>query len=333
MKQKLIGLFLLLATIFLVACSEETGKEKTGSLKKVQLYLDWTPNTNHSGIYVAKEKGYFEEHGLDVEIMLPGEVRTEQIVATNKAPFGISFQPHVTQARAENLPVVSIAAIIQHHTGGYGMPADKQIKSPKDFEGRTYGAYGSSLERALLQVLMEKEGGNADLVDFYQLGNSDVFAATQKDIDFVGMFYAWTGIEALVRGIDFDFIRTIDYAPELDTYSPLIITNEKTIEQDEEMVQAFVHAVKKGYDFAINQPEEAAAILIQAVPDLNPELVKRSQEWLSPHYKEGATNWGTQELERWQTYADFMYDNQIIDQEIDAAQAFDARFIEEASKK
>src|SRR5699024_10801900 len=114
MKTMIKWIPMFVIAILLVACGN---KEADGDEKKIQVFLDWTPNTNHTGLYVAKEKGFFADEGLDVEIMLPGEVSTEQIIATGKGDFGISFQDQVTQARAENLPIVSIAAINQTHTG------------------------------------------------------------------------------------------------------------------------------------------------------------------------------------------------------------------------
>ncbi|WP_107943485.1 ABC transporter substrate-binding protein [Metasolibacillus fluoroglycofenilyticus] len=316
----------LLSLVFLLTgCQTKEGNEK------VQLFLDWTPNTNHTGIYVAKEKGFFEEVGLDVEIMLPGEVCAEQIVGSGKGQFGISFQNQVTQARSEDLPIVSIAAIIQKNTGGYYTPKAKGIKTPKDFEGHKYGAYGSELEKASLQAVMNKEGGDASKIETVQVGNTDYFVALERDIDFVSIFYAWTGIEGEIRDADMHFIKTTDFAPELDTYSPLIITNDKMIEDNPDTVQAFINAVYKGYEFAIDNPQKSADILIAAEPDLQPELVRRSQEWLSPHYKEGAEAWGVQEASRWENFAEFMVKHQIIG-EVDIQQAFTNEFIANAMK-
>ncbi|WP_238600585.1 ABC transporter substrate-binding protein [Metasolibacillus meyeri] len=325
--MKAIVKYLLVFTLAFLLAGCQTGEGN----EKVQLFLDWTPNTNHTGIYVAKEKGFFEEEGLDVEIMLPGEVRAEQIVGSGKGEFGISFQNQVTQARSEGIPIVSIAAIIQTHTGGYYTPKAKGIETPKDFEGRIYGAHGSELEKASLQAIMNKEGGDASKIDMVQVGNTDYFVAMGRDIDFVSIFYAWTGIEGEIRGTDMNFIKTTDFAPELNTYSPLIITNDEMIDKNPETVQAFVNAVFKGYEFAINNPQEAAAILIAAEPDLSPELVKRSQEWLSPRYKEGATAWGVQEASRWENFANFMIKHQIID-EVEIQQAFTNEFIANAMK-
>lgn len=327
MKAMIRCLSFLTLLLLLVGCQSQESEGK----EKVQLFLDWTPNTNHTGIYVAKEKGFFEEEGLDVEIMLPGEVSTEQIIGSGKGQFGISFQSQVTQARSENLPIVSIAAIIQKDTSGYYTPKSKGIETPKDFEGRVYGAYGSELEKASLQAVMNKEGGDASKINMVQVGNTDYFIAMERDIDFVSIFYAWTGIEGELRGADMNFIQPADFAPELDTYSPLIITSDDMIENDPETVQAFINAVYKGYEFAINNPEEAADILIEAEPDLNPELVQRSQEWLSPRYKEGAEAWGVQEASRWERYANFMIENKIIES-VDIQKAFNNEFIEKAMK-
>lgn len=333
MKRFVTTMLIALLSFILVACSSEKTEKQNEQVKsdpgdkKVSLFLDWTPNTNHTGIYVAKEKGFYEELGLDVEVLLPGEVSAEQLVATNKGEFGISFQTEVTQARAQDLPVVSIAAIIQHDTSGYASPIDKGIESPKDFAGNVYGAYGSLLEESMIDLVMSRDGADKKDVDIVQLGNSDFFIATQKDIDFVSIFYAWTGIEAEIRDVELNFIQKTDYADELDTYSPVIVTSEKLIDEDPETVQAFVEATLRGYEFAIEKPAEAAEILIAAEPDLDPELVKRSQEWLSPRYQDDAEKWGIQDSGRWEVFAKFMFENGIIEKEIDATEAFTNEFI------
>lgn len=316
------SLWIILIIFVLTGCSQEASSKPS-----ISLFLDWTPNTNHTGIYVAKEKGFYEEAGLEVEILLPGKVSAEQLVASDRGEFGISFQPQVTQARAADLPVVSIAAIIQHDTSGYASPVQKGIESPKEFAGKVYGAYGSLLEEAMIELVMSRDGAEMKEVEIMQLGNSDFFVATQKEIDFVSIFYAWTGIEAEIRGVPLNFIQKSAFAEELDTYSPVIITSESMIAKDPETVQAFMDATVKGYQFAIENPSEAAEILIRAEPDLDPELVKRSQAWLSPRYQDDAERWGIQEESRWQVFADFLFDNEIIDKQIDATGAFTNEFI------
>ncbi len=114
--------YLILAvtiTLCLFSCKAQTPRQDEKGLQKVSITLDWTPNTNHTGIYVAKELGYFKEQGLEVDILQPGQNITDQIVATGKSEFGVSYQENVIRARSENIPLVSIAAVIQHNTSGF----------------------------------------------------------------------------------------------------------------------------------------------------------------------------------------------------------------------
>ena len=168
--------FVIICAVFLLtACSsnsenkasEKKDKEK---LKKVSVVLDWTPNTNHTGLYVAKEKGYFKEQGLDVDIIMPGEAGADQLVASGKAEFGVGYQEGVTQARVQDVPLVSIAAIIQHNTSGFASPKEKGISSPKDFEGKTYGGWGSPVEKAVMASIMKQKNADVEKVKFHEYG-------------------------------------------------------------------------------------------------------------------------------------------------------------------
>ena len=91
----------------------------------MKVVLDWTPNTNHTGLYVARDNGFFKDHGLDVEIIQPGEAGADTMVATGAADFGVGYQEGMTQARIQGVPLVSIAAIIQHNTSGFASPRVK----------------------------------------------------------------------------------------------------------------------------------------------------------------------------------------------------------------
>ncbi|KML43377.1 ABC transporter substrate-binding protein [Cytobacillus firmus] len=310
----------------------QTGNKDAGSkqeLKEVTVVLDWTPNTNHTGLYAAKEKGYFKEEGLDVEIIMPGEAGADQLTASGKADFGVSYQESITEARVQGVPLVSIAAVIQHNTSGFASPAEKNIKSPKDFEGKTYGGWGAPVEKSVIDSLMKKENADADKVSIVNMGDADFFTAVKRDIDFAWIYYGWTGVEAELRGEKINMVYLTDYSEKLDYYTPVLATSEKMIEDDPETVKAFVNAAAKGYEFAIDQPEEAADILLKNAPDLDSELVKKSQEWLSPRYQDDAARWGEQKLEVWENYADWMHENGLLDKELDAGKAFTNDFLPE----
>lgn len=296
-------------------------------LTKIKIALDWTPNTNHTGLYVAKDLGYYAEEGLDVEIVQPGAAGADTMVTSGEAAFGIGAQESLTLARLQGVPLVSIAAIIQHNTSGFAAPKDRNIKSPKDFEGKTYGGWGSPAEEAAMKAIMDPEGGDVKKVKLVNIGEADFFTAVKRDIDFAWIFYAWTGIEAELRGEPIDMLYLKDYAPQLDYYTPVLTTSEKEIADQPEIVKAFLKATSKGYQYAIDKPEEAAAILSKAVPDLDPKLVLASQKWLSPKYQDDAARWGEQKTEVWQNYADWMYGLKLLDKPLDVASTFTNDFL------
>lgn len=323
---------IICSALLLAGCSsgDDQAKEKDKKdLEKVTVVLDWTPNTNHTGLYVAKDKGYFKEEGLDVEIIMPGEAGADQLTASGKADFGVSYQESITQARVQGVPLVSVAAVIQHNTSGFASPAEKNITSPKDFAGKTYGGWGSPVEKSVLDSLMKIEKANVEDVSIVNMGDADFFTAVKRDIDFAWIYYGWTGVEAELRGEKINMVYLTDYSEKLDYYTPVLATNEKMIKNNPEIVKAFVKAASKGYGYTIENPNEAADILLKAAPDLDEQLVKKSQEWLAPHYQDDASKWGEQKLDVWKNYADWMFENGLLDKKLEAEKAFTNEFLPE----
>ena len=313
-------LLLLIAGGILLGCANG----QLGDLTPVTLMLDWVPNTNHTGIYVALENGWYAEEGLQVEVVQPSEGSTPvQVAAAGKADFAISYQEEATNARVESIPLVSIAAIIQHNTSGFAAPTSKGISRPRDFEGKRYGAWGSPMERAMLDALMSCDGGDVDKVEFVNVGWADYFVVTERDVDFAWIFYGWTGIEANLRGKPLDIVMLKDWGRCVpDYYTPIIVTSEAEIAEKPEVVRGFIAATARGYEYAIEHPDESAEILLRHAPESDPELVMRSQLWLSRQYRADASRWGEQELDVWQRYADWMVEQGVLSTSIDAAQAF-----------
>ncbi|CAM3575355.1 MULTISPECIES: ABC transporter substrate-binding protein [Saccharibacillus] len=302
------------------------------TLRDVSVVLDWTPNTNHTGLYAAVDQGFYEQEGLKVTILQPGAGGADQMVASGEVPFGISYQESITQARVQGVPLVSLAAVIQHNTSGFAAPTDRNIKSPKDFEGKRYGGWGSPVEEAVMKSIMDQEGADVSKVENINMGDADFFTAVKRDIDFAWIFYAWTGIEAKLRGEPIDMLYVKDYSDSLDYYTPVIATNEKQLADDPELVKAFMKATSEGYEYAIDHPAEAADILIRAVPDLDPELVKASQEWLSPKYRDDADQWGMQKPEVWENYGKWMSSQNLLEGEFDSTKAFTNDYLPAAAK-
>jgi ABC-type nitrate/sulfonate/bicarbonate transport system substrate-binding protein len=331
MKKTIILWIVTVALLGVTSCTTAEPTESPGleELTQVTLMLDWVPNTNHTGIFVADAKGYFEEAGLDVEIIEPGEVYAEQAVAAGAVDFGISFQEQVTIARADGVDIVSIAAIIQHNTSGFASRADLEIISPAEWEGLRYGSFGSPFEEPTLRVLMDCAGADFSALEIVNTGFADPLALLDEEqIDIAWIFYAWQGTQAEVYDINLNVVMMEDWFTCIpDYYTPIIISNEGTLNDHPEMVRAFLEALSRGYNFAIEDPEAAADILLEAVPELDEEVVRASQEWLSPRYQADGPRWGFQNLSVWQDYATWMFDNGIIAESIDSQAAFSNEFL------
>ncbi len=304
---------------------------KADNPTKVTLMLDWTPNTNHLGVYVAQAKSFYQDANLTVDIQQPGDVQVEQIVGTGKAQFGISYEEQATYSRAANVPVVSVAAIIQHNTSGFAALHDKHpLKTPADLAGLRYGAFGSPIEKPMLDILMKcTSSKGADSIQFIDIGFTEPLPLMDKDrIDFVWLFYAWDGIRANEQGYKLDFLMLWDYKQCVpDYYTPLLITNEDMIKNQPDVVKAFVQATARGYAFAIQHPDDAADLLLKAAPDLDAKLVKESAEWLAPQYQADAPRWGEQRADVWQGFSDFLLKNGALKSAIDVKAAFSDDFL------
>jgi ABC-type nitrate/sulfonate/bicarbonate transport system substrate-binding protein len=315
--------------IFYNKISQKRENKKPDLREKVSVLLDWTPNTNHTGLYVALDKGYFDNEDLDVDILQPGEGENNQAVAAGKADFGISSQESVIQARSEGLPVVSIAAIIQHNTSGFASLEKSNITSVKNFEGKRYGGWGSPIEETVIKALMQDHKADYSKIKNITIGTTDFFKTIGRDSDIQWIFYGWDGVEAKRRGMKLNILMLKDLNPIFDYYTPVIITNEEHLNNRKDQVFRFMKAVKKGYNYAIENPEKAAAILYNKVPELNKELVELSQLYLSKEYKSDASVWGLQKEKVWSRYISWLSDHELIKNNIETQKSYTNEFVTE----
>ena len=314
MKNRLIILICILGLMIAITACDQQSSE----VDKIVFSLDWAPNTNHTGLYVAQEKGYFEESGLEVEIVQPPEDGAASLVASGKAQFGVDFQDILAPAFAsdEPLPVTAIAALLQHNTSGIISLKGNGIDTPGGMSNKTYATWDSPIEKAIIELVVESDGGDYDSIEMVPSTVTDVVTALNTDIDAIWVYYGWDGIAAKVKGMDADFFAFKDIEPVLDYYSPVLIANDEYIEENEEQTRAFLQAVAKGYEYAIENPEEAADILLGANPELDEELVQESQRWLAVEYKAEVERWGYIDQNRWDAFYSWLYQGNLIEKEI-----------------
>lgn len=306
MKNRITALVLVFTIIVSFSgCGsqkEESVQNKTN--KKITVVLDWTPNTNHTGLYVAQNKGYYEEAGLDVEIAQPPEDGATALVASGKAQFGIDFQDYLIPALVgeDKLPVTAVAALVQHNTSGIISLKEKGITSPKEMEHHNYATWNLPIEQEMLREIMKEDGGNFDNVELIPSTVTDEVSALKSNIDSIWVYYGWAGIATEVAGLDTNFYYFKDIDDTFDYYSPVLIANNDFLDRDPETAKAFLAATAKGYEDAIENPKEAADILCEAVPELDTEQVAESQKWLANQYKAEVEQWGYIDAARWNKF-------------------------------
>ena len=299
----------------------------------VRVALDWTPNTNHTGLLVARDRGFFDAVDLDLRLVEPGPTVALQLVAIGQSDFGITSQEYVTMARAQGIPVVSIASLYPHNTSGFASAPDRNIQSPSDFAGKAYAGWGSEMEEVMIRTVMELDGADASTVEFVNIGTIDFTTAVQLDIaDFYWVFYGWQGVHAELEGIAFDFLPLRDLAEVLDYYTPVLITNERMLSDRPEFVARFLRAVAQGYTTAALAPASSAELLLDYAPELDRDLVLASQQWLAAKSVTVVGEWGRQEESVWTEFAAWALENGLIETAIDPLAAFTNVHLPEEAK-
>ncbi len=325
-KYKLTALILILVISMgsITGCtnssSEETTESSADELTKVSIMLDWTPNTNHTGLYVALEKGYFEEAGLDVEIVEASASGAEASVAAGTVDFGISFQdtlvPAFSAETDSQLPITVIATIIQHNTSGIISLKENGIESPSDMAGHSYATWDMPIEQAIINKVVTDDNGDYSQIELISTYVEDISAALQTNIDTVWIYYAWDGVAANLAGLDTNFFYFKDYADELDYYNPVIIGNNEFLDANPDVTKSFMDAVTKGYTYAIDNPEDAAQILVDSNEGLDLDICTASQIWLADQYQAEASSWGIIDQSRWDAFYTWIYENNLCEYQI-----------------
>lgn len=295
--------------------------ETTAAAEKTKLtfVLDWTPNTNHTGLYVAEEKGWFDEAGIELEIVQPPEDGAEMLVGSGKAQFGVSFQdtmlPAITGDSA--MPIEAVAALVQHNTSGIISRKGEGIDTPKGLEGKKYATWDLPIEQATIKQVMADDGGDFDKVELIpEYITDEVSALKTKTVDAIWIFYGWAGIATEVAGLDTDYFAFSDINPVFDYYTPVIIGNTDWLSENPDVAKAFLDAVRKGYEFAVENPDEAADILLKASPELDSDLVHASQKYMSEQYKAEVEQWGYIDAARWNAFYGWITENKLSENEI-----------------
>ena len=319
------------AGLALAGCSGKTDQPVMSEKKTpITFCLDYTPNTNHAGIYIAREKGFFAEEGVEVDIVQPAEDSSEAMVGTGQAQFGVSFQDYIANSYAGgNTGLVAVAAIIQHNTSGIMSPKEKGISRAKAMEGQRYATWEMPVEQATIKQIVEKDGGDYSKVKLVPNTVEDEVSGLKAGLfDAAWVYEGWAVQNAALQGYDVNYFSFISVDEVFDYYTPVIVANSEFCIRNPEVAKGFMRAVKKGYEYAISDPDGAAEILCAAVPELDAALAKQSASFLAGEYQKDAASWGLIDADRWSAYFTWLNENKLVEKELDVNAGWTMDYLE-----
>lgn len=323
--KRISTLFLtaLLCLSLLAGCGAQTGPTDSsgGSAesKELDVVLDWYPNALHAFLYVAIEKGYYAEEGLQVNIRFPSNANDAiSLVAAGKADIGLYYQQDVIQARADQgVPVKSIGAVVQAPLNIVLSLKDKNITSPADLVGKTVGYAGTELSEALIRSIMNYVGADYSDVTMIDVGFDLMSSMTTGNVDAtIGCLVNHEVPQMEEEGFAVSWFDLDDYGVPT-YYEGVFLANDDAIENDSETLKAFLRASARGFADMQADPEEALRILLDNQNEENfplSETVERSSmETLLPLMETAEAQFLSQSDACWQENIDWMLEQGLID--------------------
>lgn len=302
----MVKLFSILFFSILVLTGCSSNSDET-----ITVMLDYTPNTNHIGIYNAIEEGYYAEEGLNVEVVQATDVSTETVVAQNEAQFGVSYQENVSMAVDQGMPIESIYAIYDVNTSGLMM----KDESTWEKDSLTYCGWGSDVEKALIEYIAEVSNKEIKITN---TSMGYVYTPESAGCDIFWEYAGWATEEAKLANVPYYFIPITEFG--MDFYSPVIISNDQV---SDDVKTSFITATKKGYNYAISNPVESVENFMTQNPDSDEELITNSLTALTPYF----STTGMQDDKIWEEFSSFLIDNEIVSSDFDYTTAYTNEYI------
>jgi putative hydroxymethylpyrimidine transport system substrate-binding protein len=301
-------------------------KTSSDSKDKLSIMLDWYPNAVHSFIYVAQEKGYFTDQGLDVDVQMPADTNDSlKLVAAGKIDLALSYQPQILLARGENIPVRSIAAIVRHPLVHLLTEADGKVKSPKDLEGLTVGYSSIPLYEAMVRTMISQDGGNPDKMNLVDVGFDLIPSLASGQADAImGGFINHEQLILEKEGHAINSFNPVDYGVP-DYYELVLTASEVGIETKKDQLTRFIKAIQEGQKYVTEHPEDALNILLaheNETSPLDPEIETKSLDILLPLMNEEGQPFGMQDASSWENVRAWLVQSELIPDSVKAEDAF-----------
>ena len=322
MMKRILSI-LLVCVLLLCGCSTNNNNGNSNKLKELDVVLDWYPNALHAFMYVAIEKGYYEEEGLKVNIQFPSNSNDAiSLVAAGQADIGLYYQQDVIQARTkQNVPVKSIGAVVQGPLNIVLSLKEKNITTAEDLVGKTIGYAGTELSEALIRSIMNDVGADYSDVTMIDVGFDLMSSMTTGNVDAtIGCLVNHEVPQMEEEGFSVNWFDLDEYGVPT-YYEGVFLANDDAIQNDSETLKAFLRASAKGFADMKANPEEALQILLANQNEenfpLSETVERKSMEVLLPMMETADAAFLSQSDECWQENIDWMLDQGLISETVD----------------
>lgn len=329
LRTAAVALAILALALALAACGEKS-EDSGGERQSFNLTLDFYPNPDHAGIYMAEKLGYFEEAGLDVDIETPSDpAAPTKLVAAGRSDLAISYQPEVALAREQGLDIVAVAAIVNQPLTSMIWLNKSGIKGVADLKGKTIATAGIPYQDKFLETILARVDLTPADVNAVNVGFSLLPALAGGSAQaMLGGFRNVEGVDLRERGLG-PVVTPVDQLG-VPTYSELVlVARRESLEEDADKFRLFIAALERGTDAAVEQPGAATTAITEANPDLEPKLtaaeVKATLPFLGARVP--GQPYGYMDPQEWATFVAWMRDNELIESLPEASELLDNGYL------
>jgi ABC-type nitrate/sulfonate/bicarbonate transport system substrate-binding protein len=267
--MKLVAALLAAALLLTGAAGCGGSGAEPGAPVGATLVLDFTPNAVHSGIYAARQEGYYEEAGVDLTVRQPGEsTDAPKLLEAGRADFAILDIHDLGIARERGLDLVGVMPLVQRPLAAVIARGGSGVKRPRELAGHTAGVTGLPSDEAVVDSEVSADGGNPDKVKRVTIGFNAVSSLAAGKVDAATGFWNAEGVALQRQGVPTRIFKVNEYGappyPEL-----ILTTTRKTLDRDPDLVRSTVDATRRGYEFTVDDPKQGLGDLLAEVPSLD----------------------------------------------------------------